>query len=81
MKYKDNINKTREMKKEIIWKTEMINNNLPGKIIVNGGNILEKKQIAKKLNKFFYKSWFKADKENTTTKIFFCKFISQEELI
>ena len=40
MKYKDNIKKTREIIKEIIGKTEMINSNLPDKHTVNGKNIL-----------------------------------------
>ena len=46
MKYKDNIKKTWEMIKEIIGKTKMINNKLPEKLIVNGKNILDKKEIA-----------------------------------
>ena len=64
MKYADNIIKTWEIIKEIIGKTKMINNNLPEKLIVSRKNILDKKEIANKLDNF-------AGRENKTIKIFF----------
>ena len=55
MKYKDNIKKTWKITKQMIGKTKIINCNLTEKLIVNGKNILNKKQIADEFNNFFVK--------------------------
>ena len=55
MKYKDNIKKTWEIIVEVIGKSKMINKNLPEKLIVNGKNILGKKEIANEFSNFFPK--------------------------
>ena len=55
---------------KIIGKTKT-RNNLPAKLNVDKKDILDKKEIVNEFNNFFCKNWFKAERENTTIKIFF----------
>ena len=75
MEYKDNMKETWGIIKEITGKTEMINNDLPEKLIVNRKNILEKKEEANKLNNFFVKSSPKLAKKIQSSKYYFESFI------
>ena len=75
MKYKDNRKKTWKITKQMIGKTKMINCNLTEKLIANGKNILNKKQIADEFNNFFVKIGSKLAEKIQPSKYSFESYI------
>ena len=51
--YKDNIQKTWQIIKEVIGKSQVVNNALPTHLILNNRNIFDHKTIANSFNEYF----------------------------